>query len=170
MYLSRVFQKFFEKTRIERGDYSSSVHRRLWSLSPPDDNSIPYFREKVNIAKYTNFRNKNCANCLKTKIPPVAQVNGRVKRGGVLDPPVRFIEERDFISHENIEKDYINKEAASDALAFIHKLEEPYKEVFLLRHYADLPFQQIGALFGKTESWARVVYHRARIKIQEELQ
>ena len=86
------------------------------------------------------------------------------KRAGVV------AEESDLVSHENIEKDYINKEAASDALAFIHNLEEPYKEVFLLRHYADLPFQQIGALFGKTESWARVVYHRARIKIQEELQ
>ena len=42
------------------------------------------------MAKYTNFWNKNCANCLKTKIPPVAQVNGRVKKGDALDLPEKL--------------------------------------------------------------------------------
>ena len=33
---------------------------------------------------------------------------------------------------------------------------------------AELPFSQIGELFGKTESWARVTYFRARRKLKEE--
>ena len=63
--------------------------------------------------------------------------------------------------------------AARDTAFMIHKLvhdlEEPYKEVFSLRTFGELPFRQIGELFGKTESWARVTYHRARMKIKEEL-
>ncbi|MBR6678051.1 MAG: sigma-70 family RNA polymerase sigma factor [Oscillospiraceae bacterium] len=51
----------------------------------------------------------------------------------------------------------------------LHALEEPYKEVFSLRTFGELPFAQIAELFGKTESWARVTYHRARLKIKEEL-
>ena len=51
----------------------------------------------------------------------------------------------------------------------LHKLEEPYKEVFSLRTFGELSFRQIGDLFSKTEGWARVTYHRAKIKIKEEL-
>ncbi len=51
----------------------------------------------------------------------------------------------------------------------LHELKEPYKEVFSLRVFGELSFQKIGLLFGKTENWARVTYHRARIQIQERM-
>ena len=51
----------------------------------------------------------------------------------------------------------------------VHDLPEPFKEVFSLRTFGELPFAQIGELFGKTESWARVTYHRAKLKIREEI-
>ena len=51
----------------------------------------------------------------------------------------------------------------------LHDLEEPYKEVFELRIFGELSFQQIGQIFQKTESWARVTYHRARKKLKERL-
>lgn len=41
--------------------------------------------------------------------------------------------------------------------------------MFSLRLFGELPFAQIGELFGKTESWARVAYHRARLKLKEEM-
>ena len=46
---------------------------------------------------------------------------------------------------------------------------EPYKEVFSLRVFGELSFSDISDLFGKSESWARVTYHRACKKIREEL-
>lgn len=49
----------------------------------------------------------------------------------------------------------------------LHEMEEPYKEVFQLRVFGELSFQKIGQLFGKSESWARVTYHRAKNKIKE---
>lgn len=45
---------------------------------------------------------------------------------------------------------------------FIRTMSEPYKEVFSLRVFGELSFLQIGKLFGKGDSWARVTYHRAR--------
>ena len=51
----------------------------------------------------------------------------------------------------------------------LHELEEPYKEVFQLRVFGELSFAQIGSIFAKTESWASVTYHRARLKIKERM-
>ena len=48
-------------------------------------------------------------------------------------------------------------------------LQKPYKEVFQLRVFGELSFSQIGIIFGKTENWARVTYHRARLKIKERM-
>ena len=50
---------------------------------------------------------------------------------------------------------------------FLHSMDEPYKEVFSLRVFGELPFEKIGALFGKSSGWARVVFHRAKRKIVE---
>ena len=52
----------------------------------------------------------------------------------------------------------------------LHALEEPYKEIFQLRVFGELSFQKIGLLFEKSENWARVTYHRARLKIQEKME
>ena len=52
----------------------------------------------------------------------------------------------------------------------LHTLVEPYKEVFTFRVFGELSFRQIGDIFGKTESWARVTFHRAKLKIVEELE
>ena len=51
----------------------------------------------------------------------------------------------------------------------LHTLEDPYKEVFELRVFGELSFREIGMIFDKTENWARVTYHRARIKLQERM-
>ena len=52
----------------------------------------------------------------------------------------------------------------------LHHLEEPYREVFTLRTLGQLSFRDIGELFGKSENWACVVYHRARAKIREKME
>lgn len=70
----------------------------------------------------------------------------------------------------SLEEGLLQKDTAFRIHQVLHRLEEPYKEVFSLRTFGELPFRQIGLLFGKTESWARVTYHRARLKIREELE
>ena len=72
-------------------------------------------------------------------------------------------------TESTLEEYLLTKEAAFEIHKLLHRLPESYKEVFSLRVFGELPFSQIGELFGKTESWARVTYHRARLKIKEEL-
>ena len=72
-------------------------------------------------------------------------------------------------ARENIEQAVTNKDSAYQIHKILHNLDEPYKEVFSLRVFGELPFNQIAMIFGKTESWARVTYHRARVKIKERM-
>lgn len=69
-----------------------------------------------------------------------------------------------------LEERLLNKESYFEIHKKLHALGEPYKEVFSLRVFGELSFRQIGELFEKTESWARVTYHRAKMKIKEDLQ
>ncbi len=62
-----------------------------------------------------------------------------------------------------------DKNSAMYIHAVLHKMDEPYKEVFSLRVFGQLSFADIAKLFAKTESWARVTYHRARKMINENL-
>ncbi len=70
----------------------------------------------------------------------------------------------------SVEEMMLEKESAFQIHQALHNLPEPYKEVFSLRVLGELSFRQIGLLFGKTENWARVTYHRARLKIKEEFE
>jgi RNA polymerase sigma-70 factor (ECF subfamily) len=62
-----------------------------------------------------------------------------------------------------------DKDAAMRIHAALHALEEPYKEVFMLRIFGELPFAQIGLLFDKTENWARVTFYRSKQRIMREV-
>jgi RNA polymerase sigma-70 factor (ECF subfamily) len=64
-----------------------------------------------------------------------------------------------------IDTAFEDKESALEIHKILHEMDEPYKEVFTLRVFGELGFSQIADLFGKTESWARVTFHRAKGKI-----
>ena len=69
----------------------------------------------------------------------------------------------------DLESSLIDREQAMAIHKVLHTLEEPYKEVFELRLFAELSFAQIAEIFGRTEGWARTTYYRAKIKIKEGL-
>ncbi len=62
------------------------------------------------------------------------------------------------------------KSEAQRALAAIESLPETLREVFMWRFYGELSFREIGAIFGKSENWACVSYHRARKNIISRLE
>lgn len=74
-------------------------------------------------------------------------------------------ESEQVVAECDVEKMFIDKELAMQIHRLLHKLDEPYKEVFVLRVFAELSFAEIGDVFEKSESWARVTFHRARVKI-----
>ena len=70
-------------------------------------------------------------------------------------------------SGQDMQNTILDQEQAMIIYAHLHDLNEPYKEVFMLRLFGELEYSQIAKLFGKTESWARVTYHRAKMKLME---
>lgn len=70
------------------------------------------------------------------------------------------------IMQDDIEKILVDKQLAFKIHQKLHKIKEPYKEIFSLRVFGELSFKQIGELFGKSEHWACVSYHRAKEMIR----
>ena len=68
----------------------------------------------------------------------------------------------DLDSGQSFEEQILDNESALEIRKLIHRLPEPYKEVFLLRFYGELSFREIGEIFEKSEGWGRVTYLRSR--------
>lgn len=66
----------------------------------------------------------------------------------------------------NIEDEFMKAHNTISLHRIIRTLEEPYKEVFYLRFFGELSYQQISEILGKSESWARVTFYRAKEKIR----
>ena len=54
-----------------------------------------------------------------------------------------------------------------DLFRRIHALPERTREVVYLRLSGELPFSEIGAILGESETWARVTCYRAKQKLVE---
>jgi RNA polymerase sigma-70 factor (ECF subfamily) len=72
-------------------------------------------------------------------------------------------------SGKSIEQMASDRDSSFRIHVALHAMEEPFREVFELRVFGELSFREIGTIFGKTENWARVTYHRARLKLQERM-
>ncbi len=81
-------------------------------------------------------------------------------------------------SHEDLETaDLVSPSAEQEAdltlsrvdlMRSVHALPEPYREVLYLRLFGDLPFREIGDIFGKPENWARVTFYRGKERLRKE--
>ena len=68
-----------------------------------------------------------------------------------------------------IEEAFEHKELSQKALQCLHELDEPYKEVFMLYVLGGFSLKDISSIFGKSESWARVTFYRAKQKLSERM-
>ena len=69
----------------------------------------------------------------------------------------------------DVEHGFLEQDEARRLHRLLHELKEPYKEVFSLRVFGELPFAQIGELFGKSDSWARLVFYRAKNELRRKM-
>ena len=85
----------------------------------------------------------------------------------------RYVSETEIDLSQQIEPSFENeildKETVWKLHKLLHELSDPYKEVFSLRVFGELPFSQIGELFGKSDSWARLIFYRAKKELRRNL-
>ncbi len=77
------------------------------------------------------------------------------------------------IEEMSVEAGFQNIEDRETALSLhkiLHELPEPYREVFSLRVFGELQFKEIAVVFGKSESWAKMTYYRAKAKLVEKME
>ena len=72
--------------------------------------------------------------------------------------------------NETPEEQVIKNDEADRIRKILHLIDEPYKEVFMWRVFADMSFKQIGEIFKKSDNWACVTFHRAKKMIIEKLE
>lgn len=82
---------------------------------------------------------------------------------------VRQMEELELADSRSVEEQMILRDEKERLRRAVQGLEEPYREVFILHGYGGVKLKEIAASFGKTESWARVTWHRAKKKVSEEV-
>lgn len=68
------------------------------------------------------------------------------------------------------EKDLLDRENCREIYKAVHRLDEPYREIVLLRIHTDMNFAEIGEIFGKSENWARVTFYRGKEKLRKFLE
>jgi RNA polymerase sigma-70 factor (ECF subfamily) len=114
---------------------------------------------------YSSLRNKEKAAvwlCEIAKNTYFAWYNDQRKK-------VSLDEAQEIADAESVEDAVVRKELTQKALYCLHLLEEPYKEVFMLSVLGGFSLKEISAVFGKSESWARVTFYRAKQKLSESM-
>ncbi|MCR4564162.1 MAG: sigma-70 family RNA polymerase sigma factor [Clostridiales bacterium] len=72
--------------------------------------------------------------------------------------------------NESLEEQVIKTDEANRIRSILHLIDEPYKEVFMWRVFADMSFKQIGEIFRKSDNWACVTFHRAKKMILDRME
>lgn len=154
------FERLFHENRDFIFKYLMKITRDT-SLSE-ELTQETFFRAYIN---YASLRNKEKASvwlCQIAKNTYFAWFNAQKKTDS--------LEILESVSDSSsIEDSFVQKELSQKALLCLHDLEEPYKEVFMLSVFGNFSLKDISLLFGKSESWARVTFYRAKQKLLEKM-
>ena len=147
-------------------EYFSVVYRYILSIS-----KNPLTAEEISqetffkaMKKIDGFRGESSLKVWLCQIAKNTYYNYLKARGRQTELSDEYEE-----SSVSLEEEYFVGVDAKRVHQILHCMKDPYKEVFSLRTFGELSFSDIGELFGKTDSWARVTYHRARLMIKEEM-
>ncbi len=143
--------------------YSLMVYRFLLALSADAElaeelTSETFYRAYLNIGKFRG----DCK--IETWLCQIAK-NAYYKEQKRLgkNQPIDGVE--NAVYADDMFSRLADKETALALHRHLHNLAEPYKEVFTLRVFGELRFKEIADIFGKSESWAKVTYYRAKDKL-----
>ena len=154
------FEKLFDENREFIFKYLMKMTQNI-SLSE-ELTQETFFRAYMN---YASLRNKEKASvwlCQIAKNTYYAWYNEQKKKAS--------IDDLDFMSEsKTLEDEFVQKELSQKALLCLHELDEPYKEVFMLSVFGGFSLKDISSIFGKSESWARVTFYRAKQKLLERM-
>ncbi len=150
------FEEFFDKNREFIFKYLMKMTQDV-SLSE-ELTQETFFRAYMNYASFRNKEKTSVWLCQIAKNTYFSWYNEQKKKDS--------LDTLETVSDgENIEDAFVQKELSQKALMCLHELENPYKEVFMLSVFGGFSLKDISSIFGKSESWARVTFYRAKQKL-----
>lgn len=154
------FEKLFNENREFIFKYLMKMTQNV-SLSE-ELTQETFFRAYMN---YASLRNKEKASvwlCQIAKNTYYAWYNEQKNKVSIDDLDI-------MSDSKTLEDEFVQKELSQKALLCLHELDEPYKEVFMLSVFGGFSLKDISSIFGKSESWARVTFYRAKQKLLERM-
>lgn len=154
------FEKLFNENRgfifkyLMKMTHDSSLSEELTQET--------FFRAYMNYASLRNKEKVSVWLCQIAKNTYFARYNEQKKQASLDVLETAGID-------ESIEDVFVQKELSQKALRCLHELEEPYKEVFMLSVFGGFSLKDISSIFGKSESFARVTFYRAKQKLLERM-
>ncbi|QNM06445.1 RNA polymerase sigma factor [Qiania dongpingensis] len=79
--------------------------------------------------------------------------------------PIQEAGERQDGALKDPEEAFLEKERVQSLRRQLLNLPEPYRTVIAMRVYSGTDYKELARLFGKSESWARVTYFRAKERL-----
>ena len=154
MHFEELYERYFKK-----------VYAFAYSLTRSADNAEEltqntFFKAMQSI---DSFQGRSSVETYLCSIAHNLYVSDVRKNSRLTDE--RALEKR--AADTDIERETVQRDDAMRVHMRLHSLPEPYKEVFSLRVLGELSYAQIGTVFGKSESWARVTCFRAKRLLQE---
>lgn len=158
------FKKLFEENRIFIFRYLLKLCNN-YSLAE-ELTQETFFRAYMNLKSLKNEDKSSVWLCSIAKNSYFAWYNESKK---LLPLDERISDSQNAGNSFDVEELFADKELYEKALTCLHQLDEPYKEVFMLSVFGGISLKEISKLFNKSESWARVTFYRAKLKILEKL-
>lgn len=147
--------------------YLREVYRYLLRLCKNEFVAEELTQSTFTIAfeKLETFRGESKISVWLCQIAKFEYYNWRRKNKDYTDEELENVEDSGNQPLEYV----LRKEEHEQLYKILKGLKEPYKEVFLLRNLGEMNFRDIGNTLGRSESWARVTYYRARKMLMEHL-
>ncbi len=158
-------QLALSETDIRELLYSPLVFRYLLSLgvdflSAEELTAETFYRAYINFDKYKGESKIETWLCAIAK-NEYRKDRKRREKATATEEMERAADQTDLVDR------LLDRDQAISIYKTVHSMAEPYKEVFLLRVLGELSFKEISHIFGKSESWAKVTFFRAKIKVVE---
>lgn len=151
--------------------YFKSVYRYIWKLSGDEHiaeemTSETFLKVMKSIGEFRGDCDMRVWICQIAKNTYYSYLKKAAKMASVDETELQNIADPNTFMEEQI----IIQDETQQIRKVLHTIPDPYKEVFMWRVFGELSFKEIGALYGKTDNWACVTYHRARKMIQDRLE
>ena len=148
------FEKLFNENREFIFKYLMKMTRDI-TLSE-ELTQETFFRAYMNYASLKNKEKASVWLCQIAKNTYFAWYNEQKKKDSLDDLEVASCD-------VSIEDAFVQKELSQKALICLHELED------MLSVFGGFSLKDISSIFGKSESWARVTFYRAKQKLSERM-